>query len=121
MVFICFTFLSSKSQSDSLRDFNKFEYDAIVKKQKNAKVTAYIFTGAGIILTVVGLANGFSDAASYLFNRNYQSRNVLPLIYSGIGLTFASIPFYIRTIKLKHKAKLLLQRYPVAFWDLHNS
>ncbi len=121
LAFICLTFLSSQAQIDSLHNFNKFEYDGLVRKQKNAKVTAYILTGTGVILGVVVIANGLADAASALFDRNYQSRNLSPLFYSSIGLMFASIPFYIKIIRLKHKATLLLQEHPMEVWNSFDS
>ncbi|MFT4016213.1 MAG: hypothetical protein QM668_04560 [Agriterribacter sp.] len=84
------------------------------KKARTERTTGIVLSSAGAAAAAVGICLGFAElinALGSLAEDSYKSNGKLPgiLLFGGLALVAASIPFYIVSGIHTHKAKLYLK------------
>jgi len=88
--------------TDTTKAANKESYKFYLQKRKTNNIIGFVLLGAGIIMTVSGLAE-----SGPFFSDNPHRGEALSI--AGAVTTLSSIPFFIMASKNKRKAKLALK------------
>ena len=75
--------------------------DYYLKKSKTQKTVAWVLLGGGGAATIIGLAVGTSNVFENIANDSHKGE---ALIYTGIAMMGASIPFFISSAKNARKS-----------------
>lgn len=87
------------------------DFEALMKKSKNQKTTAWAFLGGGAAVSSIGIIIGFGEAVDQIGNifdpnANQKSSNTGEILfYTGVAGMVASIPFFIASSKTRRKAE----------------
>lgn len=110
MLIACALFTETASAQQSKQTDNRLlnnEYQTNLKKYHTYKTISWSLAGAGIALLGIGLAQ---PAPQYYINNDpslgYPKRKGGAMRITGGILTVASIPFFIKTSKLKRKTSV---------------
>jgi hypothetical protein len=92
--------------------YDQSEYDRLLKKSRNQKITAWSMLGGGALLIVIGIAIS-PEGEYYVYDQNGNIIETTPApasaYFSGAGVLsmIGSVPFFISSRKKKKKARAM--------------
>lgn len=117
--FICLQQASAQVNTPVNAPFEKGSYQYYQHRSQNQKIAGLLMAGTGLTLVTVGVAKSFAEMEISLSARPIKRDRSAgeTMVAIGGGLTLASIPFLVSSIKNRHRARLILkeQQQPVAF------